>query len=265
VIALLLAAAAIPPCAPDDGAPREKLTPPGVQWKISEATATRAPWLDANGWRFERNPAGKYRYVLPAGTAVLAAAEASAYQADAVLRIDPKDAAGHRRICAFLERIQTPPLPTRANIAVIDDGTDLAGEVMNLLARRNLLFRAVKSPQPGFDLTVRVTKEAADPSAFAAKVRRDLGDEKRLVRVFGSEVVVVRLTGDAGRSRLHLLNYGQEPVDGLRVRVLGSWPKVSAAVFGHDSAQVEDLTVSGGVTEFSLPVLGIYAVVELAR
>ena len=36
---------------------------------------------------------GKYRYDLPAGKAALAAAEAFAYGADALLKIDPADAA----------------------------------------------------------------------------------------------------------------------------------------------------------------------------
>ena len=39
-------------------------------------------------------------------------------------------------------------------------------------------------------------QEAADPSAFALKIRRQLTDERRTLRVYGSEVVICRLTGE---------------------------------------------------------------------
>ena len=35
-------------------------------------------------------------------------------------------------------------LPAMANIGIVDDGSDETGEVMNLMARRNLLFRVVR-------------------------------------------------------------------------------------------------------------------------
>jgi hypothetical protein len=247
-------------CAPADSAVREKLPTPGVQWKMNDATATRAPWVDANGWRFERHPGRRYRYVLPAGTAALAAAEVFAYGVDAVLQIDPQDLAEYAAMRRFLERVQAPAERSRANIAVVDDGSEVAGEAMNLLARRNLLFHAVKAPAPGYDLTVRITPVAANPSAFAAKVRRDLGDDKRLVRIFGSEVVLGRLTV----SRLHLINYSRQKIEGLRVRVLGSYRKAALAAFGYDKARLEDLAVAGGATEFSISEMDVYAVVNLA-
>ncbi len=279
MIALLLSAAALPAldcsgtpalresgfCAPAETAPREKLPPPGMQMRMNQATATRAPWVDSNGWRFLRNPGGRYRYVLPAGKAALAAAEAFAYGADAVLQIDPRDLPDYRRMRAFLERVQAPPLPPRANIAVVDDGSDYAGEVLNLLARRNLLFQVVKAPASGYDLTLRIPKEAVDPDEVAARARRELGDAKRLVRVYGSEVVLVRLTGDRSKRRLHLLNYSQLRVEGLRVRVLGLWPKVSLAAYGYDGARVEDVAAAEGATEFSIPEMGVYAVADLTR
>ena len=42
----------------------------------TSSTATRVPWIDANGWQFERAPTRSYFYDAPAGTAVRAAAEA---------------------------------------------------------------------------------------------------------------------------------------------------------------------------------------------
>ena len=108
--------------------------------------------------------------------------------------------------------------------AVVDDGSAVTGEVMNLLARRNLLFQVVQTPSAAIsgqhpDRHARIpAKEAADPSAFAQKIRRQLTDERRALRIYGSEVVIGRLTADAGRARLHLINYGGREIEGLRIR-----------------------------------------------
>jgi len=280
ILLLAAAAAALPAldCSPtpawresglcaaqDDAARREKLPAPGVQWKVSEASATRAPWVDANGWRFLRNPHQAYLYDLPPGAAALAAAEAFAWQANALLRIDSADREPFARLLAFLRRIPAPPLPDRVNIGLIDDGSPAAGEAMNLLARRNLLFRLVSSPDPALDLNLHLGPQAADPSAFAAQVRRRLSDEKRLLRIYGSDVVLGRLTGDAARARLHLLNYGGARIEGLRVRVLGAYPKGVLAAAGHERAALTDYAVQTGATEFTIPEMSVYAVVDLTR
>ncbi len=152
----------------------------------------------------------------------------------------------------------------------MDDGSPLTGEVMNLLVRRNILFLPVPAPRPEFRLNVRVgTKEfpkeaAADPSAFAQRVRQQLGDDQRTLRVYGSEVVIARLTGAPGRARLHLLNYGGRSVDGLRIRLRGAYPTGEARVAGLGRVPLEDLAVIDGATEFSLPRVGTYAVVDLS-
>ena len=140
---------------------------------------------------------------------------------------------------------------------------------MNLLARRNLLFRPVASPTP--DLPTAWSSgskeypraEAGDPDALALKVRAQLGDERRSLRVYGSEVVLAHLTGDAGRLRLHLLNYGGRDIEGLRVRLRGAWTASQALVLQHGTLAVEAPLAQDGATEFSLPVLGPYAVVDL--
>lgn len=252
-----------------DLASRERLPPPGIAGRAELASPTRSPWVFANGWRFLRKPEVKYVYDLPAGKAALAAAEAFAYEADAVLRIDPADLESLGRMLAFLAQLPAAELPEIADLAVVDDGTPLVGEVMNLLARRNLLFRVVKTPSPEFRLNVRIgdpeypQKEAADPSAFALKVRRRLGDEQRGLRVYGSEVVIGRLTGEAARARLHLLNYGGRELDSVRVRVRGAWGEGEAWVAGRGRVPLEDYAVSEGTTEFSLSGAPAYAVIEL--
>ena len=105
------------------------------------ASATHRPWLFANGWRFLRKPDGRYWCDVPAGQAALAAAEAFAYGADAVLAIDPAGPRGASAGCwRSSPRCPRLDLPAVADVAVVDDGSPPVGEVLNLMARRNLLF-----------------------------------------------------------------------------------------------------------------------------
>ncbi|MGA2135978.1 MAG: hypothetical protein ABSH50_27120 [Bryobacteraceae bacterium] len=238
-------------------------TAPKVEYHMDVASATRVPWVDANGWRFERNPAGSYFYKAPAGGAELAAAEAFAYGVEATVQAAPDDLPGFGRMLRFLAEIAQPPLPAMANIGVVDDGSDTMGEVLNLMSRHNLLFRIVPAADPKYDLNVRNTADAADPYQFAMSVRRRLTDEKRLLRIYGSNVVLGRLTGDGTRARLHLLNYGNAAVAGLRVRVRGSYQQGKLAVFDHPHAALQDFAAADGAAEFTIPEMGTYAVVDL--
>jgi hypothetical protein len=129
----------------------------------------------------------------------------------------------------------------------------------------------VKGPSAEFPVTVQLgTKEypvedVSDPSQFALMVRRRLGDERRSLRLFGSETVIARLAGDAARLRLQLLNYGGTDIEGLRVRVRGSYPTVQALVAGAGAVPVTDHSVADGATEFTLPRLTAYGLVDLSR
>ena len=133
-------------------ASREALPTPGLTPRAGLASPTRSPWIVANGWRFTRHPAAKYVYDVPAGRAALAAAEAFAYGADAVLKIDPADLGTLGAMLAFLEALPAVDLPPVSDLAIVDDGSAITGEVMNLLARRNLLFQVVQAPSPRFPL-----------------------------------------------------------------------------------------------------------------
>jgi hypothetical protein len=250
-------------------ASREALPTPGITARAGVASPTRSPWVVASGWRFVRAPAAKYAYTVPAGKAALAAAEVFAYGADAVLTIDPADLEAVGTMMGFFESLPPLDLPTIADIGVIDDGTPLTGEVMNLLARRNLLFDVVKDPSRRFAINIRIgsaeypREQAADPSAFAQKIRAQLTDERRTLRVYGSEVVVCRLTANRTAARLHLLNYGGRDIEGLRVRVRGAYRTGEAHVAGAGRLPLQDEVVADGAIEFTLPRLGTYAVVDL--
>jgi len=257
------------PIGEGDLAVRDLLLAPGIKARADRASATRSPWVDANGWRFLRNPAGQYVYDLPAGRAALAAAEAYAYGADAVLKIDPADVESLGRMMQFLSQLPANELPDAADLAVVDDGSAPLGEVLNLLVRRNLLVKVVKAPTAEFGINVKLgtkeypLKEAGEPSALALKVRRQLGDEQRALRIFGSEAVIGRLTRDGSRSRLHLLNYGGRDLDGLRVHLRGAFPEGVAYVAGAGRVGLEEHTAIEGGTEFTVPRLGAYGVVDL--
>jgi hypothetical protein len=253
-----------------DLASREALPSPGTAPRAGLASPTRSPWVVANGWRFTRHPGVKYVYDVPAGRAALAAAEAFAYGADAVLRIDPADVGTLGEMLTFLEALPAGDLPAVSELAIVDDGSAITGEVMNLLARRNLLFEVVQAPSPRFPISIRIgtpeypREEAADPSRFALKIRRQITDEQRAVRLYGSEVVICRLTGDAGRVRLHLINYGGREIEGLRIRLRGTYGDGEAVVSGAGRLPLQDQIVAGGAKEFSVPRIVTYAVIDLA-
>lgn len=250
-------------------ASREALASPGITPRPGLASPTRSPWIVGNGWRFTRHPGTKYVYAVSVGKAALAAAEVFAYGVDAVFKVDPAELANLGRILTFLEALPPADLPAVSDFGVVDDGSAMTGEVMNLLARRNLLFQVVETPSPRFPLNIRIgtpeypREDAADPSAFAQKIRRQLTDERRALRVYGSEVVICRLTADAGRARLHLVNYGGREIEGLRIRVRGTYGDGEVHVAGAGRLALEDRVVSGGATEFTIPRIATYAVVDL--
>ena len=250
-------------------AAREALPTPGVTARAGVASPTRAPWIVANGWRIARRPAAKYSYTPAPGAGALAAAEAYAYGTDAIIRIDPADVNRVGEMLTFLQGLASVDLPAVADFGIVDDGSALTGEVLNLLSRRNLLYRIVPAPSPQLPLNVVIgsreypAQEAADPSAFALRVRRDLTDDRRSLRIYGSEVVIGRLTGNGERARLHLINYGGREIQGLRIRVRGAFPTGDALVSGVGRVALDDRVIAEGATEFSLPRLTTYAVIDL--
>jgi hypothetical protein len=166
-----------------------------------------------------------------------------------------------------------------ANIGVVDDKSPAMDEVLNMLTRRNLLYRVVAVPDRKLDLNVQLgTKDfpresVKNPSDFAALVRAKLDDDRRLVRLYGTSTMIAHLTGDGKRARLHLLSYtgggrGGRGAGGggqsIRVRVLGRYRPVKFAGFGAaDDAKLADIENPGKTTEFSVPAFNTFAVIDL--
>lgn len=246
---------------------------PSVQYRMNIASATNSPWLVENGWRFLRNPKGRFLYEAQGPRAALAAAEAFCYGAPALVHPDPDGLKPLAGMLEFLRGIGGNDGAAVADFAFIDDGSPAAGEVMNLMVRENLLFRPLARPDPGLPLTVRLgskefpIEDAKNPGMMAHEVRARLTDEKRSIRIYGSQVVVVRLTALPDGVRVHLLNYAgaERKVDGLRVRVAGNYPKHRVAAAGSPNLELLDCTVDSRATEFTLPELKTYAVVDLTR
>lgn len=248
---------------------RERLLIPGVARRANVASPTRVPWVDANGWRFLRKPGGQFFYDVPRGRAALAAMEAFVYHADAVIKIDPVDLPEFGQMLAFLRTLPNEEMPPIADFTFQDDGSTTSAEVMNLLLRRNLLFRLVTEPSSLYRLHVKIGSrdypldEAADPSAFAQKIRRQIGDDNRAIRLYGSEVVIARLSSDSTKTRLQLLNYGGREIEGLRVRLRGKFGPGTAQVFGLGPATLTEVVSTKDATEFTIPKMLHYAVIEL--
>jgi hypothetical protein len=157
-----------------------KLATPDVKLRTNQASATRSPWVESNGWRFIREPRGRYYYEAPGRAAALAAAEAFAFGGDALVHTDAEGLAPLGRMLAFLEQLDAADWPARADIGYIDDGSFESGELMNLMVRKNLLFRLVSQPDPRLALNVKFGSQeypkeaAADPSRLAQTVRQNL-------------------------------------------------------------------------------------------
>jgi hypothetical protein len=244
---------------------------PAIRNVANAAFATSDPWIESNGWRFQRGMVQAHYASLPAGSAGLAAAEAFTFSVDAILNPDPADVQELAPVLGFLKAHDQPRLPSLANIGVVDDGTPAMGEALNMLTRRNLLYRIVREPDRRLDVTVVLgTRDfpkdaAANPSEFAARVRAKLGDDKRLVRLYGSTTAIAHLTGGGGRARLYLLSYSRNRTQpGLRVRVLGRYQPAGFAAYGAaPGATLADVRNPGKTTEFSLPMFSTIAIVDL--
>jgi len=256
-----------------DAAAFQPVPAPAVRNVPNEANATSDPWIDSNAWRFQRGLRQANYTRLPAGSAGLAAAEAFTFGVDAILNADSADVPELGNVLRFLKAQAQPRLPSLANVGIVDDGTPAMGEVLNMLTRRNLLYRVISAPGPRLTLTVRLgtpdfpQSAASNPSEFAARVRAKLGDDKRLVRLYGSTTAIVHLTGTDARARLYVLSYSRNRNQtGLRLRVLGRYRPTGFAAYGTaPDAKLTDVQNPGKTTEFSLPPFSTIAIVDLQR
>ncbi len=249
------------------------LSPPSVDYQANRGGATSAPWVIANGWQFARHPQARFVYDVKGPQSALAAAEAFAWRASAIIRSDAAGLKPLADILAFLRDVPPSDLPPLADIGFLDDGSDTAAEVMNMLTRGNLLFRPISANSPRAKITVKLRSKdypaetVRDPAAAAQQIRFNLRDERRSLRIYGTQVVLARVSAAGGRLRVELLNYAGERrrVDGLRVRVLGRYTRYQARVAGSTVNQLLDFTSDPDATEFTIRELNTYAFIDLSR
>jgi hypothetical protein len=248
-----------------------KLNEPRVEYRNNEASATRSPWIDANGWRILRSPDKTFVYHVKGEAAALAAAEAFTYGAPALVSADAPGTEAFGKMLEFLKTISPVELAPVADFGVVDDGSDTTGELLNLLTRMNLFYRIEKDPDRNFRVNVRLgskefpREEAQNPSVTAHKIRSELGDDNRSLRVYGSEVVIGRLLTGARQGRVFLLNYTSRPVLGLHVRIRGAYSKGELRAPGVANIVPADWAQDGPATEFTVPELRMFAVIDLLR
>ena len=248
-----------------------RLQAPKVNYRPNVARATSAPWVDENAWRYLRNPNAAYCVEAQGNAAALATAEAWTWGANAFIVADEAGARAWSDITAFLKSLPEVNLPPRVNVGFIDDGSPVTGEVMNLLVRRNILFRVIAAPDSALDLNVKPSWNEGpnagnpDPSRAAFAIRQQLGDDRRLLRIYGSEVVIGRVFGNRDRARLVVLNYGARPVEAPRVRLLGRFTGIDLHAHGVPAAAARDIATDANATEFTIPLLQDCAVVDLRR
>jgi hypothetical protein len=263
---LLLAAAVLPALLGDRPAPAgcKAVPAPKVDYRANVARATSSPWVNSNAWRYIRDPQAEFCVEAPGKLSALATAEAFAYGVSAWIRTAGEGVPAFQRVLEFLREVPRTELPPLANIGIVDDGTARTAELMNLLSRRNLLYRAVRSPDTRLEVNVTSAGDP-DPAKQAYAIRQQLGDDKRLLRLYGSEVVMGRLTGDGASARLHLVNYSPRPVNGLRVRIAGRYTNAAIRVFDVPNVKPLDFDAQADATEFTVASMNEYAVVDLSR
>jgi hypothetical protein len=249
-----------------DPAAAVKLVAPSVDYRANQGSASRSPWINSNGWRFFKQPQAVFLYDVKGPQAALAAAEAFMFGGNALIRSDDAGLKPLADMLAVLRAVPPSDLPPVADIAFQDDGSATSREVMNLMVKSNLLFRVTAAPDRAAKLNVKLgtkdfpTEDAKNPGKMSQLIRSTLTDDRRSVRVYGSVTVIARVTGTRDRMRVQLLNYAgaERQVSGLRVRVLGKYSK-------HNHPQIIDYTVESDATEFTLPELKTYAVIDLTR
>jgi hypothetical protein len=270
---------------------------------IGFASATAEPWLNENGWMLlhARGVAPDKRMILTCnppkdlapklGATALAIAEAAVFGGAYAVPTSAlaESAKGRRSTIAQLKFIADHPEwfsgSIEATVDVLADTLEPIREVMNLLVRRNLPFRAftrdqwpadrpaalvlIGQPPLNVDEQARVAawrsagtailepRSAPDPSAFAAEVRGALGS-RRPFRLTNAQEVIAVLKGGKPRI-LHLLNYGLDPIQDVRVQ-LAQQPS-RAILFAPEKPAGVALEIRQG--EIVVPEMGVSCAILL--
>lgn len=239
-----------------------KVPAPGIRYRMNMATATRSPWVDSNVSVYRRDPKANYFCDVRTKSVQLAAAEAFSQGVAVSLETTPDQKQDYDAILDFLKTIPEGPVKPWADVRIAsDDGSAQAAEALNLLARRNIFY----TRDAFHGLAIHLDSKIANPYEFMQDVRERIGDEKRILRIFGSELTIATLTRRGKHVRLQLVNYGSRPVETLRIRIEGHYTEknIRARVFKAAEPRLSGFVHEGGYTEFTLEELPLYAVLDL--
>ncbi|MCC6366894.1 MAG: hypothetical protein IT165_25515 [Bryobacterales bacterium] len=239
-----------------------KVPAPGVRYRMNMAMATSAPWVDSNIWRYRRDPKGKYFCDVRGKSVQLAAVEAYSQGVDLSLQTTPEQKEDYDAVLEFLKTVPEGPDKPWADARIAsDDGSPQAGEALNLLARRNIFYTTqAGSHGPALRLDSKIT----NAYEYMQDVREKIGDDKRILRIFGSELTIATPTRDGKHIRLQLVNYSNRPVETLRIRIQGHYTEknIHARVFKVAEPHLSEFVHEGNYTEFTLEELPLYAVLD---
>lgn len=244
-----------------DTAGYQKAIGPGVRYRMNMASATSSPWVDSNLWRYQRKPQESYLCDTKGKNVVVAMAEGFATGVKLAVQIAPEQNADYDKMLEFLKQIPDGPSTPWVNFTVSEDGSFQAGEVMNMLSRRSISYRVASKGD--YALTSKMT------NAYEAMqdIREKLGDDRRVLRLFGSELTLAVAARNGNRVRVHMVNYGQRPVEHLRIRVQGVFREanIKAYLYGGIASKFTDFESGKDYTEFTLESLGPYGVLDLVQ
>lgn len=244
----------------EDVAKFTSVAAPGVRYRMNMAMATSAPWVDSNLWKYRRKPDAAYLTDARQKSVALAVAEGFLRQVKLTVRVADTQKAEYEEILAFLKSVPEGPKTPWVNLAIEDDGSAVAGEALNLMARRNLLYASnVKAP------VNMALSSKSKPYDAMQEARERVGDDNRILRIYGSELTLAELTREGNRIRLQLLNYGSRPVESLRIRLKGKFTpaQVKARIFKVAEPDFVDWAWDGEYTEFTLSQLPLYGVLDI--
>ena len=170
----------------------------------------------------------------------------------------------------FLDAVPPVDLPPVADLAVVDDGSPITGEVMNLLARRNLLFQVVQTPSTQFPITI-----AVGSGRVSARPTPPIRARSRRRSAVNSPTSVARCGSTAARSSSAGSPAMPPGSDCSSSTTAAATSKGCASVCAAPivpapraspapaASRFADHVVADGATEFSLPRLTTYAVIDL--
>ncbi len=119
------------------------------------------------------------------------------------------------------------------------------------------LTEAEKSRLAG--ATILERPSAPDPNRLAIETRAALGDRRPFRLANAQQVIASLVTLGGGKRVLHLLNYGIDPIQDVRIRL--ARPAARAMLFAPGMTSGQPLETRSG--EFAVPEMGVYAAVVL--